>query len=114
MSALKVAQHVYPNLTAPLPSPDGTAQSSAYLGEHGGDRLLRKIARAGRHWKKTQTRRIDQESTQKPDIMKFGIGRLTFDFSSICISALSRVGKIVVRQTGADGLSWIDSQRQRV
>lgn len=62
-SVLEVARHVYPNLTAPLPPPDGTAESSASLGEHEGDRRLRMIARAGRQWKKTQTRRVDQEST---------------------------------------------------
>jgi len=60
-SALEVARQVYPNLTTPLPPPDGTAQSSIYLGEHDGDKRLKMIARAGRHWKKTQTRRIDQE-----------------------------------------------------
>lgn len=45
--------------------PDGTAESvarTAERGTHDGDRRLRRIARAGRHWKKTQTRRIDQES----------------------------------------------------
>lgn len=60
--ALEAARHVYPNLTAPLPPPDGTADSSANFGVHEGDTRLRMIARAGRHWKKTQTRRVDQES----------------------------------------------------
>ncbi|KAF8314095.1 hypothetical protein DL93DRAFT_2125753 [Clavulina sp. PMI_390] len=60
-SVLSVARNVYTNLTAPLPPPDGTSTSSSMLGEHEGDRRLRQIARAGRHWKKTQTRRVDQE-----------------------------------------------------
>lgn len=52
---ISTAQSAALNITAPLPSQEA--------GQNEGDELLRQIARAGRHWKRTMTRKEDMEST---------------------------------------------------
>jgi Glycosyl transferase family 90 len=59
-STIDATRSVLRNFTAPMPPPDPTSSTTW---PHEGDRRLRQIARAGRQWKKTMTRREDMEGT---------------------------------------------------
>jgi hypothetical protein len=62
-NTVNAARSVLRNFTAPRPPPDSTSQTTR---PHEGDRRLRQIARAGRQWKKTMTRREDMEGKCSP------------------------------------------------
>ena len=86
-STINATSSVLRNFTSPRPPPNSTSTTTW---PHEGDRRLRQIARAGRQWKKTMTRREDMEgkssrplSTPMCIVLTFFIGTFSVRLSPL-------------------------------